>query len=168
MKNKILHYLKEIILFIVVMTLFANLISFYKSSDLNKDKIPKIETKLTNNRPYTNPKDKPILVHIWATWCPICKLEAGNIQRVSKDYDVITIAVKSGSDLEIKHYMDDNNLDFKVINDKDGSWASKFNISAYPTTFIYDKNGELVFSEVGYTSTLGLWLRMLWSSYGAL
>jgi len=164
-KKKILHYLKEIILFILMMTLFANMISLYKSQELNSSNLPAIDTKLINNDRFTTPIKKPILVHIWATWCPTCKLEAGNIQRVSQSYEVITFAVKSGSDGEIKEFLEKNDLNFKVINDSSAKWASNFNISAYPTTFIYDKNGKLIFSEVGYTSTVGLYLRMWWASF---
>jgi len=154
MKNKILHYLKEFILFIVIITLFANLISYYKAMDLSKD-------PLSINYDYNT--SKPILVHIWATWCPTCKVEASNIQAVSKEYQVLTFVVKSGSDEDIKSYMDENNLDFKSINDYDGFFAQQFKVKAYPTTLIY-KDNQLVFSDVGYTSTLGLKLRMWWAS----
>lgn len=155
MKNKIIKYIKEFLLFIVVMIIFANIISFYKASDLNK-------LALDINYPYD--KNKPILVHIWASWCPTCKMEASNIQSISQDYQVLTFIVKSGSDADIKKYMIENDLDFNTINDEDGFFAEKFNVSAYPTTLIYNKNQKLVFSEVGYTSTLGLRLRMWYAS----
>jgi thiol-disulfide isomerase/thioredoxin len=156
MKNKIKHYIKEILIFSVVMIVFANLISIYKSSDLNKESL---DISLTYD------KNKPILIHIWASWCPTCKLEASNIQTISKDYEVLTFIVKSGSDAKIKEYMQENDFDFKTVNDKDGAYAKKFNVSAYPTTLIYNKNQELIFSEVGYTSTLGLKLRMWYASF---
>jgi thiol-disulfide isomerase/thioredoxin len=155
MKDKIKHYTKEIILFFIVMVVFANLLSFYKSSELNKE-------PLDINYPYN--KSKPILIHLWATWCPTCDIEASNIQTISKDYQVLTFAVKSGSDKELTDYMIENELDFNTINDQSGFYASKFNVAAYPTTLIYDKNQNLVFSEVGYTSTLGLKLRMWYAS----
>jgi len=158
-----LHYFKEILLFVVVMTLFANLISWYKSQDLNKSQLPHIESKLINNIKYSTPEKEALLVHFWATWCPTCKLEVANIERISKDYKVITIAVKSGTNLDIRNYLDENDLDFDVINDTYETYAQEFNISAYPTTFIYDKDKNLVFSEVGYTSTFGLYLRMWWA-----
>ena len=164
MKKRILRYLKEILLFIVVMTIFANALSWYKGQDLNKEKLPIISSKLINNKSYSLNKNKPIMVHIWATWCPTCKLEAANIQRISQKYEVVTIAVKSGTDLDIKRYLDEHDLDFNVINDKNAEYARKFKIAVYPTTFIYDKDGNLVFSEVGYTSTIGLYLRMWWAS----
>jgi thioredoxin-related protein len=90
-------------------------------------------------------------------------MEAANIEFLSKYYQVITIAVKSGSDYDLKRYLDEHGYSFLVVNDKDGALSRKFQIAGYPTTFIYDKNNKLAFKEVGYSSTLGLWLRLLWA-----
>jgi len=103
------------------------------------------------------------MIHFWAIWCPICKLENPNIDEIAKDYDVITIAVQSGSKEEIQAYLNQHELHFKVVDDKDGFYAKKFNITVFPTTLIYDKEGRLKFSEVGYTTTAGLYSRMLMS-----
>ncbi|WP_297441469.1 redoxin domain-containing protein [Sulfurimonas sp.] len=161
--NKLKHYTKEIVYFIVTMTIIANLMSLYKSQDLSDAPLRLESVKLIDNQTYTIQKGKPILIHFWATWCPTCKLEASNINFLSKHFQVITIAIKSGSDYEIKKYMDEHNYTFKVVNDQTGKLASKFNISAYPTTFIYNTKTELTFSEVGYTSILGLYTRMIWA-----
>jgi len=56
--------------------------------------------------------------------------------------------------------MIEKNLSFRVVNDSDGVLAKQLNIEAYPTTFIYDASGELKFTEVGYTSTVGLLARI--------
>lgn len=152
--NKIKHYLKEIISTLIIITIIANVVSYYRSADLNKEKLPLQNIALNH---------KPIMIHFWATWCPVCKVEAANIQRVSKHYKVITIASNSGSDQEIQNYLDENELDFEVINDRESEYAQKFNIAVFPTTLIYDKDKNLIFSEVGYTSTFGLYLRMWWA-----
>ncbi len=164
MKNKIIHYIKEILSFLVLMTIVANGISLYKSSDLNKEALTLTNISLISAEKYISEQDKPTLVHIWATWCPTCKLEASNIQTLSQYYNVLTIAVKSGSNDEIQEWMNESNYDFNVINDNNGFIASKFKMNVYPTTFIYDKDKKLVFSDVGYTSTWGLFLRMWWAS----
>lgn len=147
------------------MTIFANIISLYKSSELNKTPLNLLNISLIEGQKFTIKNDKPILIHFWASWCPTCKLEASNIQKLSEHYEILTIAVKSGSDTELKKYMQDNGFDFNVVNDTSGFISSQFTIAAFPTTFIYDKDKNLVFSEVGYTSTLGLWLRMWWASF---
>ena len=165
MKDKIKHYIKEIISFIVILTILTNIISLYRSADLNKDKLDISNITLIDNIKYKNINNKPILIHFWATWCPTCNVEASNIQTISKDYEVLTIAVNSKSDANIKKYLKENNLDFKVHHDINGLYSNKFNISVYPTTLIYDKNRDLIFSEVGYTSTFGLWIRMWWAGF---
>ncbi|NQY94051.1 MAG: protein disulfide oxidoreductase, partial [Campylobacteraceae bacterium] len=92
MKHKIKEYLKEAIIFGVLLAVALNGVSYYRSLDLNKDKLS-IETfKLLDNTNYQVKSDKPVLVHFWATWCPICKFESPNVETISKDYEVITIA----------------------------------------------------------------------------
>lgn len=161
MKDKIKKYLKEGVIFVIMLTIAMNAISYYNSLDLNKDKLTIESFKLLDDTTYIVSKDKPLLVHFWATWCPTCKLEASNIEKISKDYEIITIAVQSGTKEEIEKYLDEHNLTFKVVNDEDGFYSQKFNIKAFPTTFMYDKNKNLKFSEVGYTSTAGLYSRMM-------
>jgi thiol-disulfide isomerase/thioredoxin len=164
MRDKIVKYFKEILLFFLVMTIFANILSFYRSNNLNKEALNISTVNLLHDKSYVLPKNEPILIHFWASWCPTCKVEAPNIQKISKSYNVLTIALKSGSDAEIEEYLKSRDLNFKVVNDIDGAITDKFSVSIFPTTIIYDKNGEVVFSDVGYTSTLGLWLRMWWTS----
>ena len=159
--NKIKKYIKESIIFILMLTVSMTAISYYRALDLNKDKLEIQNFTLLDNFEYIIPKDKPVLVHFWATWCPTCKFEAANIEKISKDYEVITIAVQSGSKKEIEKYLNENKLTFKVVNDENSLYSQKFNIKAFPTTLIYDKEKNLKFSEVGYTSTVGLYSRML-------
>jgi len=165
MKSKLKHYAKEILLFIFIMSIFANVISFYKSSDLNADALKLDRVTLLNTQTYSFNHEKPVLIHFWATWCPTCKVEASNIEFVSKYYEVVTIAVNSGNRDKIIDYLLENDFRFNVLNDTNSSYAKEFNVVAFPTTFIYDKNRDLVFSEVGYTSTIGLMLRMWWASF---
>jgi thiol-disulfide isomerase/thioredoxin len=163
MKDKIKKYIKEGIFFIIILIIIVNSISYYKSLDLNKNKLDIQTFTLLDNNKYTLVKNKPILIHFWATWCPICKVEAPNIQKLSKDYEVITIAVQSGSKKEIEEYLAENKLTFNVVEDKDNFYSQKFNIKVFPTTLIYDKDKNLKFSEVGYSTTVGLYSRMLLS-----
>ena len=153
--NKIKHYIKEIISTLIIITVLSNVVSYYRSNDLNKETLPLKNIALNG---------EPIMIHFWATWCPICKIEAPNIETISKDYNVLTIASQSGANQDIIKYLKENNVNFKFINDKENSYAEQFNITVFPTTLIYDKDKNLIFSEVGYTSTLGLYLRMWWAS----
>ena len=164
MKNKIKHYMKEILFFAVLTIILANAISLYKSQDLSQKPLDIQNFKLIDHQEYKIPDKKPIMIHFWATWCPVCKLEASNINFLAKHFEIVTIAVKSGSDSKIKRYLNKHHYTFKVVNDMNGKFSSQFQIKGFPTTFIYDKNKKLLFSDVGYTSTLSLYLKMWWAS----
>jgi len=163
MKEKLKKYSKEALVFIVVLSVALNAMSYYRSLDLNKNRLDIDTFTLLDNTNYIVNKDKPLIVHFWATWCPTCKFEAPNIEKISKDYEVITVAVQSGSKKQIQEYLKEHNLSFNVVNDIDGFYSKKFNIKAFPTTLIYDKQKNLKFSEVGYTTTAGLYSRMILS-----
>ena len=102
---------------------------------------------------------KPLFVHFWAEWCPICSLEEDNIQSLSGDYEMITVAMSSGDDEAVREYMKKNGLSFKVINDESGQISQEWGVQAVPATFIIDAAGEIRFVEMGYSSRLGLMLR---------
>lgn len=165
MQKKIKHYAKEIGIIFVSVILFSNLLSWYKSQELNHNPLHMSTFFLVDGSSYTPPKNQPLIIHFWATWCPTCKLEADNIARLSKKCEVLTIAVDSKTDAEIQTYLNEHNLHFRVVNDKNKILAQHFKIMGFPTTFIYDKKHNLAFSEVGYTSSLGLYLRMLYASF---
>ncbi|MDD2652804.1 MAG: protein disulfide oxidoreductase [Sulfurimonas sp.] len=162
MKSKIMGYTKEILIFIVLLAIFANIVSFFRSSHISSDSLNINSVSLLGQKTYILSDEKPIMLYFWASWCPICKVQSPNIQTISKEYQVITVAVKSGYDKQIEEYIKKHILDFRVINDFDGSLADKFGISVFPTTLIYDKERDYFYGDVGYTSTLGLWLRMWW------
>ena len=108
MKQKLKKYIKEILTLIVFVVISSNVISFYKSRTLTAGTLEIDSVKLINNLEYEVPKNKPILIHLWATWCPICKVEAPNIQKISENFEVLTIAVKSGTSVELKDFLDKN------------------------------------------------------------
>jgi len=151
---------KEIIIGIVLLFILSNIMSYVLKPELSSTQLPEVEVTLLDNSAYDLKKGKPIVLHFWATWCKVCKLEIDNIERLSKEYEVLTIAVNSGDNAKITAYMEERGLTFKVLNDVDGSWTKQFNVEAFPTTFMYDGSGELKFTEVGYTTTAGILARM--------
>jgi thiol-disulfide isomerase/thioredoxin len=145
--------LKEIITTLLLLFIISFVVNYIRKPNLNQDELTQYILKYKE-------ENKPLVVHFWGIWCPTCKLEASNIEKISKEYNVITIAVRSGADKTIESFMKSHNLTYQVINDKHGDLAKKFGIEIYPTTLIYDKDGNLKFTEVGYTTTVGLQARL--------
>lgn len=105
-------------------------------------------------------KQRPILLHFWATWCPVCKLEQGSIESLAKDYRVVSVAMQSGSNKELQQFLAEEQLSFPVINDISNDIVQRYAVRGVPTSYIIDKNNQIKFVEVGYTTELGLRLRL--------
>ena len=107
-------------------------------------------------------QSKPVLIHFWASWCPICEFENPSIASIAKDYQVITIASWSGDAATLSQYLKTEKLSLPVIVDEDGEWAKMYGVRGVPASFIIDGKGNIQFIETGYTSESGLRLRLWW------
>ncbi len=152
--------IKEVTIWAVLLFVMITLANYLRRPEPASAQLPLETIQLVHGNRYRLQKGKPLVIHFWTTWCPACKLETDNIERLSKKYNVLTIAVNSGSDEKVKEYLKQRDLTFKVLNDREGVWAKKFSVEAFPVTFFYDSQGKLQFIEVGYTTTAGLLARM--------
>lgn len=108
-----------------------------------------------------NYRGKPVLLHFWASWCPMCEMEQGSISAISKDWPVITVAFQSGGEDDVERYMERKDItSWTTIVDEDGSLAEKFGIHGVPTSYVLDAEGTIRFREVGLTSGWGLRIRL--------
>ena len=160
MKWSVKKIVKELLVGAVLIFILSNIISYMRKPTLDSNHLPNLEVTLLDGSTFKHREGKPLVIHFWADWCRVCKVEAPNIETVSKEYEVLTVAVNSGCKEKVKAYMKERGLTFKVLNDVDGTWAKKFKVEMFPTTFIYDSEGELKFTEVGYTTTAGLLARL--------
>ena len=97
-------------------------------------------------------KGKVVFLNIWATWCPPCKEEMPYIDELYEEYnknqdDVVILGVaapnlgREGSEEHIKKFLEENNHNFPVVFDDDASMVYGYGISAFPSTFIINKEG---------------------------
>lgn len=145
---------------LIILVLFA--VRAWMLRDMVSGTVPEFQGNLLNGESYALLADKrrPLLIHFWASWCPVCELEQGSIQSISDDHAVITIAMQSGEAEEVIAYMQQEKLQFPVINDPDGIVAQRFGVRAVPSSFVIDENNNIMFRETGFTTETGLRLRL--------
>lgn len=106
---------------------------------------------------------RPVPVHFWATWCPICRAEQGSIDAIAREHSTIAVAMQSGNADDVRRHLRKESLAFPVINDPEAAIAAQWGVRAVPATFVVDAHGQVRFLEVGYTTGLGLRMRLWWA-----
>ncbi len=105
-------------------------------------------------------KSSPVLIYFWGSWCPLCSYTSSTVTELSREYQVITIALSSGSEKEVLNYLKENKYHFPVINDPDGIISQKWSVFATPSFFIVNSDGEISSVTTGISSAWGLKLRL--------
>lgn len=93
---------------------------------------------------------KIVYLNFWGTWCPVCQQELTDLQKLhdayvdSDEVQVLTVVYpnggQEGSTDEIIAFLDENNITFPVLFDEEGYLFMQYNITAFPTLIVIDKN----------------------------
>ena len=117
----------------------------------------------------SKPKDKPLLVNFWATYCDPCRDEFPDLVKVDSDFrpkslDFVTVSLDDVGDIKTKvpeflahmkatmpAYLLDVSDPEPAINAVDPKWQGDL-----PATFLYNAKGEVVFKAFGRVNTIAL------------
>lgn len=121
--------------------------------------VPAPEFTLTdqfgNSHSLSDYEGKTIFLNFWATWCPPCKAELPEIQQLYDNYEregdnaLIVLGVagpemgREGTVEEIAAFLEENGLTYPVLMDTEGDLFTAYGISAFPTTFMIDREGNV-------------------------
>ncbi|MHA6196363.1 TlpA family protein disulfide reductase [Pseudomonas wadenswilerensis] len=104
-------------------------------------------------------RGKPLVINLWATWCPPCRREMPVLQQAQHEYPGVTfLFVNQGETPQIvTNFLATTGLNLShVLFDAGGQLAAQVGSMALPTTLFYDADGRLVGSHLGELSRASL------------
>jgi thiol-disulfide isomerase/thioredoxin len=100
---------------------------------------------------------KPVLVNVWASWCPGCNEEAADLARFAREHpeaQVLGIDIQDTPEAARAFY-DRWKWSHPSISDPQGSLAARFGLQGLPSTFVLDSEHRVVARIVGATDFAG-------------
>lgn len=105
---------------------------------------------------------KPMVMNLWATWCPYCIDEFPGFQKAydefGEDINFLMINMTDGereTAQKAENFISESGYNFPVYYDIDREVYQKYLLS-FPTSVFIDKNGKIAYIQRGAISELNL------------
>lgn len=95
---------------------------------------------------------KPVVLNFWASWCPPCKAEMPDYEKMYRQYSsqgvvFIMVNMTDGNretTATANQFLKQSKYTFTAYFDVDSSAANTYGISSIPDSIFIDKNGNIV------------------------
>lgn len=98
-------------------------------------------------------KGKVVYVDFWASWCKPCRASFPFMHELAAKYNDSLVIVAINVD-ENRHdadrFLQDFDINFNIVFDPEGHIAESYDIKGMPSSYLYDRQGRLLGSHVGF------------------
>ena len=98
--------------------------------------------------------NKVVIIDFWASWCVPCRYSFPWLNELQDRYGkqgLTVIGINLDKDKEdAKTFLQLVPADFTIAYDPEGKTAEKYNVKVMPSTYIIDRNGNMVHAHKGF------------------
>ena len=94
---------------------------------------------------------KVVVVNFWATWCPPCRKEMPDLEKLYKrfkDQGLVILAISDEDEAKVIPFIKDEGVSYPILLDPGRKVNRLFEVEGIPKSFVYDRDGKLVAQSI--------------------
>jgi thiol-disulfide isomerase/thioredoxin len=99
-------------------------------------------------------RGKVVVLDFWASWCVPCRRSFPWMNSMVEKYEddgLVIIGVNMDSDpAESAAFLQKYPARFRIVNDSEGILARQYDVIAMPSSYVFDRKGQLVTRHLGF------------------
>ena len=98
-------------------------------------------------------KGKVVYVDFWASWCTPCRASFPFMQTMAEEHgdslEIVAINVDKHRS-EADEFLEQFEINFGIVYDPEGILAQSFDVKGMPTSYLFDREGRLLGTHIGF------------------
>ncbi len=124
-------------------------------SQLSQLKLPLVESLSTETLDLTQFRGKYYVLHLFASWCTMCKHDTDLLRKIAKDTKAPIIGIAMRDNINKVRLLKQDKLAYDYITiDTDKQVGKLLNNKAIPETIVINPEGIVVFDYIGTLSAM--------------
>jgi peroxiredoxin len=112
-------------------------------------------------------RHKKVLLHFWATWCGVCKVELPSLRSVQRSLaadEMLLTVVEDADDVEaVRRFAREHDLSYPILLGTPETLRA-YRVNSFPTNYYLNGDGTVRATSVGLSTRLGMALGLLRTS----
>ena len=91
-------------------------------------------------------RGKIVLLNFWATWCPPCRKEMPDMEKLYRRFEnkgLVVLAISDEARETVAPFIAKQKYTFPILLDPDRKVHDAFQVEGIPQSFLFDRSGRL-------------------------
>ncbi|HLU24699.1 MAG TPA: TlpA disulfide reductase family protein [Longimicrobiales bacterium] len=100
-------------------------------------------------------RGEPVLLNVWATWCPPCREEMPGLEALHREFAAAGLRVvgvsidRASARPAVEQFVEDHEITFTILLDPEDRVTRAFRLAGVPETYLIDAEGRIVRRWIG-------------------